>query len=293
MELTAFIERTTALIEQRLDAIVTENTDIIAILYSSARYSLLGGGKRIRPLLMIATTEMLGGDKDAALTPACALEMIHTYSLIHDDLPCMDDDDIRRNKPSLHIAYDEATAILAGDFLLTSAFEVLTTTPSLTPQQKTSLVATIAKRAGGDGMIGGQIADIIYEGKKVEIDVIETIHRKKTAAIISAAIECGAILAKASDDITKTLSEYGFAIGLAFQVIDDILDVTATTETLGKPAGSDVALNKNTYVTALGIDGAQKHAEELIASAQSLLDSLDCDSTLLQKLAGTFLSRSS
>ena len=230
-----YITTAIADIDKRLDELVDDDSTVVV----AAQYSLLAPSKRLRPIITIATAEALGVPRSKALDAACALEMIHTYSLIHDDLPCMDDDDIRRGKPSLHKAYDEGTAVLAGDYLLTYAFEVIAKASDLSPQQKISLVEVLSRNSGASGMIGGQALDIAAEGHDIDIAALKTIHSKKTAALIAAAAHFGAIIGDASEEITKALTTFATTIGLAFQVVDDILDITTTTEQLGKPAHSD------------------------------------------------------
>lgn len=210
----------TSLIEQELEKLVPEGHSAHNILYSAARYSLLSGGKRIRPLLTLATAHLFNVEISKALAPACALEMIHTYSLIHDDLPCMDDDDFRRGKPSLHKAFSEAHAVLAGDFLLTYSFEVLATSLSLSPHQKIDLIQVIARAAGGEGMIGGQVLDIA-EARSVSL---QELHQKKTGALFTAAVQCGGIVANVSSEQFAILTRFGKHLGYLFQVVDDILD---------------------------------------------------------------------
>ncbi len=231
-----------------------------ALLFEAARYSLLSpSAKRLRPLLLLATVDALGGSWEEALIPACSLELIHTYSLIHDDLPCMDDDDMRRGRPTLHKIYPEGQAILAGDFLLTYAFEVLAAAPFLSATQKVALISSLAKGAGGEGMIGGQVIDLLLAQTNLppSWEVLHAMHAKKTAALIASAIDCGAIIGNASALHRETLQKLGKSLGLAFQIVDDILDVTGSEEEIGKPVGSDARNAKATAVSLLGLDGAQ------------------------------------
>lgn len=263
------------------------------LLLEAARYSLLSPAKRMRPLLVLITCEMLGGNRDLALRPACALEMIHTYSLIHDDLPCMDDDDFRRGRPSLHKAFDEATAVLAGDFLLTYPFEILASSPGLSDALKTQLIAVLSKRAGGDGMIGGQILDLAAEGKHLPLEDLQTVHHLKTGALLSCAVEMGALLAGASQQMFKALRAFGKKIGLAFQIADDILDVTAGVVKKGKASGSDSVNQKATYVTLLGLDQARAAAKETLAQALSSLETLGDAAQPLREFASRLVFRAS
>jgi geranylgeranyl diphosphate synthase type II len=252
------------LIEKTLSQLISEHAEMPhSLLFQSARYSLLGPAKRLRPLLTLATAESFGADVKMALHPACALELIHTYSLIHDDLPCMDDDDLRRGKPSLHKVVGEGQAVLTGDYLLTYAFEVLAKSPLLTAEQKIELITILSERAGGDGMVGGQVLDLLSEGQSPDWHTIEFIHHHKTAALISASIEFGAVIAQVSDEDKKHLQSIGYKAGLAFQIVDDILDVTANELELGKPIGSDLDLNKATAVSVLGLEKAQTIANTL------------------------------
>lgn len=229
------------------------------------RYSLQGGGKRIRPALVMAFAEMYGsGDK--ALDPACALEMVHTYSLIHDDLPCMDDDDMRRGRPSCHRQFDEATAVLAGDGLLTHAFDVIACAEGLSFEQRTRLIACLAKAAGNCGMIGGQTEDMKNEQGALDCSELLGMYAKKTGALLSCACEMGCICAERYDMISAARS-YGLSLGLAFQIVDDILDITADEKLLGKPVHSDAEQNKATYPAAYGLDAAKQKAKELTNEA--------------------------
>lgn len=214
--LAGFIEK----IDQELERLVPSASCSYRSLYEGARYSLLGGGKRVRPLLTLAVNQMLGGKLEQALVPACALEMIHTYSLIHDDLPCMDDDDFRRGKPSLHKVYTEGHAVLVGDFLLTYAFQTLATSFLLSSSQKVCLIATLTRAAGGEGMIGGQVLDLAQDPSIS----IEELHQRKTGALFTASVECGGIVASCSSEIQQDLRMFGQQIGYLFQVVDDVLD---------------------------------------------------------------------
>ncbi len=255
-----------------------------ATLFSSARYSLLSSGKRLRPLLTLATALAYETPIEHALIPACALEMVHTYSLIHDDLPCMDDDDLRRGKPTLHKVYPEWHALLTGDYLLTYAFEVLATAPHLNADQKIDLVRSLSSRAGAHGMIGGQMIDLLSENQSIDWSTLEIMHRCKTANLIIAALEFGAIIAKAPKPDLYHLQEAGLAIGIAFQLIDDVLDVTGTQEVLGKPIGSDQTNHKATAVSLLGIPKAQSQAHHLTQKAEQHLQSLSRPAPLLHTL---------
>lgn len=251
----------------------------------AAIYSLLAGGKRIRGVLCMAVCDMLDGNVDAATSCACACEMLHCYSLIHDDLPCMDDDDLRRGKPSCHKVYGEATALLAGDALLTGAFEVISAA-NATNKQKAQAVLTLASAAGAKGMIYGQELDLAAEHKAISAQELELVHKNKTGMLINAAVQLGGICADTSEVQKKALNEYAFNIGLAFQIIDDVLDVTSSSEALGKPVGSDKINGKNTFVSINGIKESILYAKAL---TQKACDSLDdvflCDTSFLREFA--------
>lgn len=256
-------------------------------------YGVLNGGKRLRPFLVYATAEALGGSREQADAAAVALEMVHSYSLVHDDLPAMDDDDLRRGKPTCHIAFDEATAILAGDGLLTGAFEVLANAPHQNDAQRLQLIRLLANGAGGAGMVAGQSIDLGHVGKQMTLEQLENMHRHKTGALIRVAVQMGA--AAVSTDLTpatgQALVRYAEAVGLAFQVWDDILDIEGDTAVLGKQQGADLALNKPTYPALLGLDGARHKATELIAQAHEALRDVNGDTTLLAALADYVISR--
>ncbi|NEO84292.1 MAG: polyprenyl synthetase family protein [Spirulina sp. SIO3F2] len=243
-------------------------------VYESMRYSLLAGGKRLRPILCLATCELLGGTVEMAMPTACALEMIHTMSLIHDDLPAMDNDDYRRGKLTNHKVYGDDIAILAGDGLLSYAFEFIARqTQAVAPQKVLAVIAHLGRAVGAEGLVGGQVVDLQSEGKPdVTLETLEFIHTHKTGALLEACVVCGAILAGATDTECNRLSKFAQNIGLAFQIIDDILDITATPEELGKTAGKDVAAQKATYPSLLGLDASKQRADALIAEAIAQLE---------------------
>jgi geranylgeranyl diphosphate synthase, type II len=279
-------------IEQHLDKLIpAHDIQHYGHLFSAARYSLLGEGKRLRPLLTLATAEALGLSSDVVLTPACTLEIVHTYSLIHDDLPCMDDDDYRRGQPTLHKKYSEGHAVLTGDYLLTYAFDILAHDPHLSLQKKVDLISTLSKRIGGEGMVGGQVMDLAYEGKKIDLSTLNLLHRYKTGALITAAIEFGGILADASKDQMTHLQKFGDSIGLAFQIIDDILDVTSSEAKHGRKIASDLLNDKSTYVTLLGLEQAQVCAQQYYDQAIHSLNQLPINSSLLISLADFIIQR--
>lgn len=246
-------------------------------LIDAMRYSLEAGGKRVRPMLVMEFNAVCGGNPETALPFACAVEMIHTYSLIHDDLPCMDDDDLRRGKPSNHKVFGEDTALLAGDALQTLAFEILSSekTAALAGDKACrKAVNTLAKYSGCVGMAGGQMIDLVSENTHAPLEVVEELIGKKTACLLQAACELGCIAANADDDRIEAASEYGRSIGYAFQIQDDILDMTSTNEVLGKPVGSDEENNKSTIVSLLGIEQSRKLVDEYTAKAIAALGRL-------------------
>ncbi len=245
-------------------------------IYDAMNYSLMAGGKRIRPVLTLETCRMCGGDVEAALPFACAVEMVHTYSLIHDDLPCMDDDDLRRGKPTNHKVYGEATAVLAGDALLTAAFEMMAEhRGGLVGGRVLEAMDCLSHAAGAAGMIGGQVLDMEGEERTLSLEELELMQSLKTGALISAAAEIGCILAGGNDQQRQAVRTYAQCIGRAFQVRDDMLDVTSTDEVLGKPIGSDAENGKTTFVTALGLDGCAKLVDELTNRAIQALETFE------------------
>ncbi|MBI3508377.1 MAG: polyprenyl synthetase family protein [Chlamydiia bacterium] len=256
-----------AIIDQRLETLVPHNS----ALSTAVRYSLLAPGKRLRPLLVLTTVEMLGGDPSHALDPACAIEMIHNYSLIHDDLPCMDDDDLRRGLPTLHKVAGDAMALLAGDFLLTYAFEILTKAPHLTPEQRLALIEALAYRAGGQGMIGGQAIDITVTGQAIDEPTLVQMHLGKTGALLTACLEIAAIITSAPTTILRQLQKLGADLGLAYQFLDDLLNATSTTALLGKQAGSDANHSKPTAITLFGVEGTKHRLLQLKQSIEEQL----------------------
>lgn len=262
-------------VETSLDAYVPAGNPLYQNLIDSMRYSLLDGGKRIRPLLTLEFCALSGGRAEDAMPFGCALEMIHTYSLIHDDLPCMDDDDMRRGRPSNHKAYGEDTALLAGDALQAHAFATMLSDEAIAGvggDRAAKAAFCLAKAAGAYGMVGGQVIDLASEGQKVSVEVLKQMHACKTGALISAACEMGCVIGGASAEQVEAARLFAANIGLAFQVVDDILDVTSTTEELGKKVGSDADNKKSTYVTELGLEKAQDLAGSLTEEAIKALD---------------------
>ncbi len=264
-----------------------------AVLFDAMRYSLLSGGKRVRATLVYASAAAINNDcSDEALdTIAASIECLHAYSLIHDDLPAMDDDDLRRGQPTCHKAYDEATAILAGDALQSLAFELLADCPQLAAQQRIALVKTLAVAAGARGMVGGQFIDLSMERHPPAIALLQTIHSLKTGALIRAAISMGAIAANADSAELRALDGYGEAIGLAFQVKDDLLDIEASTEILGKQQGSDINNSKMTYPSLLGLQGSKDKLDQLLQQARQTLKNFGSHADQLQQLAHYIVNR--
>jgi len=284
-------------VEQALEGLMLPAEGVFQDHISAMRYSLFVGGKRIRPILCLAAGAAVDVDpalEEDLLPVACALECIHTYSLIHDDLPAMDDDDLRRGHPTNHKKFGEAAAILAGDGLLTFAFDLLSSpgNTSLDDAARLRIVQLVSRAAGSLGMVGGQTLDMAGEGKKIEFEMLKTIHRNKTGALITAAVLSGAVGARATSAQYEALRTYGDAIGLAFQIVDDLLDVTSTTEELGKTAGSDVEHNKATYPAYFGIDGTRDRAAQAIQASLDALDVFPESADPLRFLAHYILSRS-
>ena len=260
-----------ATVERALEAWVPADTP--AALGVAMRYGVLDGGKRLRPLLVLAACEAVAGSGPAALRAAVAVELIHAYSLVHDDMPCMDNDVLRRGKPTVHVKYGEAQAMLAGDAMQALAFEVLTPEQEtgMPPALQARLCGLLARSAGHAGMAGGQAIDLASIGRALDEDALRDMHRRKTGALLQASVQMGAACGPCSAQAWQALGDYGAAIGLAFQVVDDILDVTQASETLGKTAGKDQDHNKPTYVSLLGLQAARQHAEELRQQAHAAL----------------------
>lgn len=276
------------LVESQLKKYLPENDSLQADLFNSMRYSLLSGGKRIRPILVLEFCRLCGGEVKSALPFACAIEMIHTYSLIHDDLPCMDNDDMRRGKASNHKVFGEAMALLAGDSLLSLAFETMLSDEAVKavgPERAVAAAGVLSRAAGPRGMVGGQVIDLMSEGRTIELDVLKKMDECKTGALIEAAAVMGCILGGVDDLQLQGAKKYAAAIGLAFQIQDDILDVIGDTQTLGKKVGSDIENDKCTYVSLLGIEKAKQLVEQLTQSAVSALSVFDGNTEFLSGLA--------
>ena len=268
-EFDAWMRAETDAVETALQAWVP--ADAPAGLGETMRYGVLDGGKRVRPLLVLAAAQAVHGHADAAMRAACAVELIHAYSLVHDDMPCMDNDVLRRGKPTVHVQFGEAQAMLAGDAMQALAFEVLTPDDGVPPALQARLCSLLARAAGSKGMAGGQAIDLASIGQPLGEHALRDMHHRKTGALLQASVLMGAACGEATPAQWGALADYGDALGLAFQVVDDILDVTQASVTLGKTAGKDFDNNKPTYVTILGLDAARRHANELRDKAQAAL----------------------
>ena len=281
-----------SLVERSLGPVLESLGEIPDRLLEAMRYSLLAGGKRLRPVMLLAACEMAGGEAELALPFACALEMIHTYSLIHDDLPAMDNDDLRRGKPTNHKVFGEDLAILAGDGLLNAAAELMACTAvEMADMRGIRALEIIMRHAGVTGMIAGQTKDVLSEGVKPEESLVSYIHAHKTADLLEAPMEAGLALAGADEKQIKAGFEYGLHLGLAFQMTDDLLDVTGDAALLGKNTGMDAALDKLTWVALKGVEGTAKDAEEQVALAEKALDALPYETTFFRDLAQSTLTR--
>ncbi|MDX8344832.1 MULTISPECIES: polyprenyl synthetase family protein [Bacillaceae] len=268
-----------------------ERLSMPPVLKEAMVYSLQAGGKRIRPILLLAAIKTFNQDPMLGLNTAAALEMIHTYSLIHDDLPSMDDDDLRRGKPTNHKMFGEAAAILAGDGLLTYSFQLIAEDPALTSDKKVKLIALLARCAGPEGMVGGQVADIEGEMKQLTANELENIHVHKTGKLLTFSVIAGGIISGASDNELELLERFAFHIGLAFQIQDDILDIEGSEEMIGKPVGSDESKHKSTYPSLLTMKGAKEKLQSHLDEALMSIDELPVDSSLLTEIAQLIVSR--
>ncbi|MBI2344202.1 MAG: polyprenyl synthetase family protein [Deltaproteobacteria bacterium] len=296
MNLATYLQERKTYVEAAMEAHLAQCTEMPTRLREAMQYSLTAGGKRLRPILVTAAAEAVGGDAAAVLSCACAFEMIHTYSLIHDDLPAMDNDDLRRGRPTSHKVYGEAMAILTGDALLTEAFAVLSE-PSVAacvaPEVLVVVIHEVAMAAGGAGMVGGQALDMLAEHRQLTLPEVEQVHRCKTGALLQAAVVCGARLARAERPAVAALRRYGAAIGLAFQIADDLLAIEGTTEMLGKKVGNDLARDKATYPAMLGAEAARARMHALGAEAVDALTDFDERAAPLRALARYIIERKS
>lgn len=278
-------------IEQWLSQLLQSPLGEYDPLYESMKYSLLLGGKRIRPILTKAVLESLEKNADPYKEFLCALECIHTYSLIHDDLPAMDNDDYRRGKLTNHKVYGEGMAILAGDGLLTYAFQLCSANESATADQRIKAIQSLARAAGPEGMVGGQAFDLLSEDKHIPLEELKVLHNGKTGALFNTSVELGLILGDADEQLYKAYMAYAHNLGLLFQITDDILDVTGTIEELGKTPGSDIRQHKSTYVSLLGLDGAKEEAQKVADAAHNALHEVHTDTTILAALVDYLMAR--
>ncbi len=278
-------------IDETLDSVILQQQELPPTIYEAMRYSLFAGGKRLRPILLMAAADAAGARGSDYLHAACGLEMIHTYSLVHDDLPAMDNDDYRRGKLTNHKVYGEGMAILAGDALLTQAFECILSQPGVKPEILVRVAREIAAAAGPAGMIGGQVIDLASEGKILNQETLRYMHQAKTGALFRAALRAGGMLAGASEQQLAALTEYAEQFGLAFQITDDILDVTGTQTEIGKPVGSDERNAKATYVTLYSLDTARELAAQAVDAALAALNRINGETVILRQMVNSLLVR--
>jgi geranylgeranyl diphosphate synthase, type II len=291
-KLPQFLSETRALVDAELDRLLPAESIAPSKVHAAIRWSVFAGGKRFRPILLLAVGETFGAARDELLATACALEMIHTYSLIHDDLPSMDNDDLRRGRATCHVRFGEATAILAGDALQTLAFKTLSEDEKLSAAKRVRLISEVARAAATpDGMVAGQACDLEAESRDVGADELEKIHRLKTGALIIAAARCGAIIADATGNELVAVTEYAAQLGLLFQITDDLLDITATAEAIGKTPGKDMRSKKATYPALYGIEATRKHLAHAHERASDSLNSVDRPTELLRAVADFILKR--
>ncbi len=292
--LGTYLDTRKKIIDEALERYIPGEDNYPPVIFKALRYSLFAGGKRIRPILCLASAEAVGGDIGSILPAACALELIHTYSLIHDDLPAMDDDDYRRGRLTSHKVFGENIAILAGDALLTEAFHLMSDRglmEKIAPEKLVSLINDVAGAAGCFGMVGGQVVDVQSEGEAVDTEVLNFIHTRKTGAMIAAAVKAGAVLANAGEVELNALTAYGRNIGLAFQIADDILNVEGDQKLMGKETGSDTKRGKVTYPALVGMDASRKKAGELVADALSAITNFDHRAEPLRMIATYIIER--
>ncbi len=292
MLLPEYLKQQQTRIDAEIDRLVPPETTAPVTIHKAMRYSLMAGGKRIRPVLCLEAAAAVGATNEALLATACSLEFIHTYSLIHDDLPALDNDDFRRGKPTCHKVFGEAMAILAGDSLLTLAFQVLSDLPALPPKRKVRVIAELARASGTvGGMIGGQVADIEGEGQPPSAELLDTIHRAKTGALLRASLRMGAICGDATEADLEALTNYGEHVGLAFQIVDDILDVEESSEALGKTAGKDANQGKITFPAVYGLDVSRTMAQAECDAAHAAVTKFGARAQRLREIADMIVSR--
>ncbi len=292
MDLERYLAELKSAVDEQLDHLLPAEVEQPPTIHRAMRYSVFAGGKRVRPILIVAAGESLGGARDTLLHLGAAVEMMHTYSLIHDDLPALDNDDLRRGQPTCHKVFGDAIAILAGDALMTRSYQALSELPHVSDAVRLAILREIAYATGTvEGMIGGQVADLESEGKPICAPVLEYIHRSKTGALLTSCTRCGALAAGANGDQLHALTEFGRKIGLAFQIIDDILDVTTSSEKLGKTPGKDQKVKKATYPALYGIEASRHKAQELIRGALEEVRDLGSRAEPLRELAQYVCSR--
>jgi geranylgeranyl diphosphate synthase, type II len=295
MDLKGYLKERIALVDKAMELYLPKEGERPQSVHKAMRYSIFAGGKRVRPILMLAACEAVGGKIDQAMPAACAMEMIHTYSLIHDDLPAMDDDDFRRGNPTNHKVFGEAIAILAGDALLTEAFKLISDprfAADVPAAARLSVIQEIATCAGSYGMVGGQVVDMESEGKPdIDLPTVQYIHTHKTGALIKASVVSGALLGSADEQKFKAIKRYGEAAGLAFQIADDILDIEGTTEEIGKDAGSDEARGKATYPAVIGLSAAKLEARNMMDEAMAALEIFGAEADPLREIARYIVER--
>lgn len=296
MNLGEYLKEKGKIVEEALDRYLPKESEMPVTLHKAMRYSMMAGGKRIRPILCIASCEAVGGKAKKALPVACALEMVHTYSLIHDDLPAMDNDDFRRGRPTNHKVFGEAVAILAGDALLTEAFRIMTNSnlrKTIRPDAILDVISDLAKASGSFGMVGGQVVDMESEGIEIDLPTLEYLHTRKTGALILASIKGGAKIGEGTYEEIEALTRYGECLGLAFQIADDILDIEGNIEETGKDVGSDLERKKATYPSILGMPASKERASELIDMAIDSLRGFDEKAEPLREIAKYVVERRS
>lgn len=292
MDIQNYLAESKKLVDQYLEKLLPEENEEPSTIHKAMRYSVFAGGKRVRPILVLASGESLGGERSVLLHLGAAVEMMHTYSLIHDDLPALDNDDLRRGRPTCHKVFGDAMAILAGDALMTRCYQVLAVLPGVAESTKVNIINEIANATGTvRGMIGGQVVDLESEGKAVSPDLLEYIHHSKTGALLTACVRCGALAAGANEAELEALTGYGSKLGLVFQIVDDILDVTSSSEELGKTAGKDAKVEKATYPALYGLDASRAKAQELTESALEDIEEFGDKAENLRSLARFVVQR--
>ena len=292
MDIKEYLAESKKLVDERLEKLLPDESEEPTTIHKAMRYSVFAGGKRVRPILVLASGESLAGKRDILLHLGAAIELMHTYSLIHDDLPALDNDDLRRGVPTCHKVFGEAMAILAGDALMTRCYQILAELPQLPDSTRMGIISEIAAATGTiKGMIGGQVVDLESEGKDVSSKVLEYIHYSKTGALLRACVRCAAVAAGANERQLKVLTEFGGKIGLVFQIVDDILDVTSSSEVLGKTAGKDEKVKKATYPALYGVDASRQKAHALVASALEDLKDFNENADVLRSLAQFVVDR--